>query len=197
LRIQIFSLEKLSDEDLVESAQKDSQNAAEILVKRYRPLVNKRVRLYFLTGSEKEDLIQEAMIGLYTAIKSYDPKKEVLFRGFADICVTRSVVAAIKRHSRLKHGPLNNSLSFQVVKVESFLCNRNIDPLLILLRRERVQAINDLLTKLEKEIFKRYLAGFSYHQISISLQVPKKVIDNAIQRVRRKIKRHLEKELKI
>lgn len=174
--------------------------AEESLYERYKLLVRVKVRPYFLIGADNEDLVQEGMIGLYKAVLDYRDDKKTSFRSFADLCITRQMLTAIKRASRKKHTPLNSYISLNQPFFEDdgdrtlldLLQNAGVsDPEEVLLRREFLERvnihINDLLSKYERRVLHFYLAGLSYQQIAEHLGKNPKSIDNAIQRIKKKL----------
>ena len=195
-----MNISSVSDEELVIRIRKEDKDAEEELFTRYKQIVRSRARPFFLAGSDHEDIIQEGMIGLYKAVCDYDLEKEVSFRAFADICIKRQILTAIKTASRKKHQPLNNyiSLSTQAFEGESektlieMLHATDIsDPEEMYIIMEDAESIREnmdkMLTPLEKRCLSLYLKGFSYQQIGEMLKKNKKSVDNAIQRVKKKM----------
>ncbi len=191
-----------SDEKLVELSSAGDVMATECILGRYKNLVRSRARMYFLAGADKEDLIQEGMIGLFKAIRDFDEKRPASFRGFAELCIKRQIITAVKTATRQKHMPLNSyvSLNNPVYENESegFLEDvipggAETDPEHLFIRRENVEFLNnrmdEVLSGLEKSVLALYLEGKSYQEISKSLDKPAKSIDNALQRVKKKMER--------
>jgi RNA polymerase sporulation-specific sigma factor len=190
-----------NDEELVGLARQGSRTATETLLSRYRPLVESKARAYFLLGGEHEDVVQEGMIGLFKAIRDYRGDRLALFRGFADLCVTRHILSAVKTASRAKHLPLNYYMSFEqpagpgmdreTSLLESLPDTRACDPLdhAIGLTGAALQvaAARGLLSMLEERVLDGYLEGKSYREMSNEMSCVPKTIDNALQRVKRKI----------
>lgn len=201
--------EILSDAELVELAQKNNFDAMETLIERYKNFVRSKGRTYFLIGADKEDIIQEGMIGLFKAVRDYDGSKQVQFRSFAELCVTRQIITAIKSATRQKHIPLNTyiSLSRPVYDDESektlldlISLEHILDPEQILINQETLltteQRINDVLSSFEKCVLDLYINGKSYHDIAEILNKKSKSIDNAIQRIKKKITKCMEEARK-
>lgn len=190
----------LSDAELVALAQKNDNEAMDTIIERYKNFVRGKGRTYFLIGADKEDIIQEGMIGLFKAIRDFDPDKQAQFRSFAELCVTRQMITAIKSATRQKHIPLNTyiSLSRPVYEDESEKTLLDLvslhyvsDPEQIFINEENLgnteKEINDILSDLEKSVLELYINGKSYAEIGAVLHKEPKSIDNAIQRVKRKI----------
>lgn len=190
----------LSDAELVALAQKNDNEAMDTIIERYKNFVRGKGRTYFLIGADKEDIIQEGMIGLFKAIRDFDPNKQAQFRSFAELCVTRQMITAIKSATRQKHIPLNTyiSLSRPVYEDESEKTLLDLvslhyvsDPEQIFINEENLgnteKEINDILSDLEKSVLELYINGKSYAEIGAVLNKEPKSIDNAIQRVKRKI----------
>jgi len=195
-------LSQLEDEQLVEFARAGSAQATEHLLKKYRGFVEGKARSYFLAGAEQEDVIQEGMIGLYKAIRDFRTGKLAQFRSFAELCVTRQIITAVKSATRNKHGLLNDCVSLQQsIGDEGDGCLMDVlsdrtaaDPERIMLDRgvfQQVRAAAGELSGLEHEVFRGYMAGRTYQDISRDLRRPPKAIDNALQRAKRKIGQRL------
>ncbi len=196
--------EKISDEELVLLAKKGNAKASNYLINKYYPYVISKSRTYFLIGGDKEDIIQEGLIGLYRAIKDYNPNKNTSFSTFANLCITRQIITAIKTATRGKHGPLNSYISFnkiinnedkEVSLLETFINNDFENPETVFLEIEMINEINDkikkTLSEFEKNVLELYREGFSYEEIAKKLKKDEKSIDNAIQRIRRKLSSEL------
>ncbi len=190
---------EMSDEDLVNSSKSGDKNALEYLINKYKELVNMKVSKYFIIGAEKEDIIQEGLIGLYKAIKSYSGDKQNSFKTFANMCIERQLITAIKSSNRQKHMPLNSYLSLNESAYENdeetslfdtFNSHQIEDPLETITKQEYYKsveiAIDKSLSNFEKQVLNRYMQGESYIQIAEKLDTPVKSIDNAIQRIRKK-----------
>jgi RNA polymerase sporulation-specific sigma factor len=196
---------EMCDEDIVELAQKGDQFAIEFLVDKYKNFVRAKARSYFLIGADKEDIIQEGMIGLFKAVRDYKLDKLTSFRAFAELCITRQIITAIKTATRQKHIPLNSyvSLNKPIYDEESdrtlmdILSTTKItNPEEIIISREEFvfieKKIGEILSSLEWKVLMAYLEGKSYQEIAVELQRHVKSIDNALQRVKRKLEKYLE-----
>jgi len=193
------------DEEVVEYAKNGDGQALEYLINKYKNFVRAKARSYFLIGADREDIIQEGMIGLYKAIRDFRQDKLSSFRAFAELCITRQIITAIKTATRQKHIPLNSyvSLNKPIYDVESdrtlldVLSGTKIsDPEELIISQEEFSSIEskigELLSDLEWEVLTSYLQGKSYQEIAIDLDRHVKSIDNALQRVKRKLERYLE-----
>lgn len=191
---------RLTDEQLLERLRAGNEEAERLLYERYKQAVRSRAHTYFLIGADHEDLVQEGMIGLYKAVLEYDPNKAASFKSFADLCITRQILTAIKRATRKKHGPLNTYVSLNQPKFEQgsdqtlFDTMQNlrvVDPEEQLIGREEYESIlrymKENLSSMEQTVLGLYLNGLSYQQIAARLNRSSKSIDNAIQRVKRKL----------
>ena len=192
----------MSDDELLEAIRKEDKEALEYLIYRYKDMVNSKVNKYFIVGAEKEDIVQEGLIGLYKAIKDYKGDKQSSFKSFANLCVERQLITAIKSSNRQKHMPLNSYLSLNMnaydtddedndtTVMEIFNNDTIEDPLDTLTKKEYYKsvelAIDKSLSKFEKKVLNRYVQGESYVQIAEKLDAPVKSVDNAIQRIRKK-----------
>lgn len=197
--------ERLSDEALVEAVHHGNTEALDYLITKYRLFVKAKARSYFLIGADKEDIIQEGMIGLYKAIRDFKGDKLASFRAFAELCITRQIITAIKTATRQKHIPLNSyvSLDKPIFDEESDRTLMDVitgsisdDPEELMISREEFtyleEKMGEILSELEREVLTLYLDGQSYNEISEELNRHVKSIDNALQRVKRKLERHLE-----
>lgn len=198
--ITSFSLtNKNTDEELVQCAKNGDKEALEYLLSKYKDLVNMKVSKYFIVGAEKEDIFQEGMIGLYKAIKDFNENKENSFKSFANLCVERQLITAIKTSNRQKHIPLNSSVSLNTNVYDeeddtSFFDIVNAktveDPLETITKKEYYKLIGTRIDKnlsdFEKQVLNRYAKGESYVKIAEKLDAPVKSVDNAIQRIRKK-----------
>lgn len=193
------------DEEIVEIAREGDSNAQEYLIKKYKNFVRAKARSYFLIGADREDIIQEGMIGLFKAIRDFRADKLSSFRAFAELCITRQIITAIKTATRQKHIPLNSyvSLNKPIYDDESdrtlldVLSGTKIsDPEELIISREELghieSKIGEILSDLEWKVLMFYLQGKSYQEIAIDLDRHVKSIDNALQRVKRKLERYLE-----
>ena len=195
--------EELSDEELVSLSQNGDDAALDFLLKKYRSAVLKRARTYFLIGADHEDIVQEGMIGLFKAVRDFDVKKEVVFRSFAELCITRQMISAIKSATRHKHLPLNTYISLNrplydeeyeitlldVLGEEAKIVN----PEEIMINKEQFEEIEKKLKKLlssfERSVLSAYLQGKSYQEIGALLGKDPKSIDNALQRIKKKFEK--------
>ncbi len=195
----------LEDEVVVEYVHKGDFRALEYLIDKYKNFVRAKARSYFLVGADREDIIQEGMIGLYKAIRDYKEDKLSSFRAFAELCITRQIITAIKTATRQKHIPLNSyvSLDKPIYDEESDRTlldviseTKNSDPEYLVISREEFEDIEtkleELLSDLERQVLVLYLDGRSYQEISTELNRHVKSIDNALQRVKRKLERYLQ-----
>ena len=200
--------DKMSDEELIEIIKSGDKNAQEYLIDKYKDLVNMKVGKYFMIGSERDDIVQEGLIGLYKAIKSYSDDKKNSFKTFANMCIERQLITAIKSSNRQKHMPLNSYLSLNTKAYEDdeesnildvFDSHQVEDPLDTITKKEYYKtvekAIDESLSDFEKQVLKRYIQGESYVQIAEKLDSPVKSVDNAIQRIRKKASKNIEVEL--
>lgn len=195
----------LPDEEIVQLAQETDGMALEYLLNKYKNFVRSKARSYFLIGADHEDIVQEGMIGLYKAIRDYRPDKLSSFRAFAELCITRQIITAIKTATRQKHIPLNSyvSLNKPLYDEESdrtlldvIIEGRATNPEELIISQEDLSSIRDkideVLSPLEQEVLADYLDGKSYQEIAKSLGRHVKSIDNALQRVKRKLEKFLE-----
>ena len=201
-----IALEHLTDEEIVELAQYGNVEALEFLINKYKNFVRAKARTYFLIGADREDIIQEGMIGLYKAIRDYRYDRQASFRAFAEICVTRQIITAIKTATRQKHIPLNSyvSLNKPVFDEESERTLGEVvtteaegNPEDLFINQENLMDIEStmhrILSPLEQEVVNLYLEGKSYVEIAEQLNRHVKSVDNALQRVKRKLEQYLEK----
>ena len=192
----------LADEELVLLSAGGDIIATECLLARYKNLVRSRARMYFLAGADKEDLIQEGMIGLFKAIRDYNQDRLASFRGFAELCIKRQIITAVKTATRQKHLPLNSYVSLsnplhegesQGILEEILQGGPEVNPEHLMISRENTEflneRINEVLSELEKTVLALYLEGKSYQEISVILERPAKAVDNALQRVKKKMER--------
>ncbi|NWN96056.1 MAG: RNA polymerase sporulation sigma factor SigH [Bacillus sp. (in: Bacteria)] len=195
----------MDDEQLVEMVHKGDSEALDYLIHKYRQFVRAKARSYFLIGADREDIVQEGMIGLFKAIRDYKDDKSSSFKAFAELCITRQIITAIKTATRQKHIPLNSyvSLDKPVYDEESdrtlmdmLTETKSLDPEELIINQEEFDHIEikmaELLSDLEREVLALYLDGQSYQEISGELNRHVKSIDNALQRVKRKLEKYLE-----
>jgi RNA polymerase sporulation-specific sigma factor len=193
------------DEEIIRDAKSGDAQALEFLINKYKSFVRAKARTYFLIGADREDIIQEGMIGLYKAIRDFRGDKLSSFRAFAELCITRQIITAIKTATRQKHIPLNSyvSLNKPIFDEESdrtlldVISEESIsDPEEMIINREEFAGIEvkmgEILSGLEWEVLSQYLQGRSYQEIAAELDRHVKSIDNALQRVKRKLEKYLE-----
>lgn len=194
------------DEDIVEFAKDGDDAALEYLINKYKNFVRAKARSYFLIGADREDIIQEGMIGLYKAIRDFKSDKLSSFRAFAELCITRQIITAIKTATRQKHIPLNSYVSLNKpiydedsdrTLLDIISGSKITDPEELIISREEFDDIEEkmgeILSSLEWKVLMSYLEGKSYQEIAVDLKRHVKSIDNALQRVKRKLERYLEK----
>ncbi|KAA5807017.1 RNA polymerase sporulation sigma factor SigH [Thermoanaerobacterium thermosaccharolyticum] len=205
-QIDLYNVFSSMDEgDIVEEAQRGNQAALEFIIDKYYSFVKAKARSYFLVGADKEDIVQEGMIGLYKAIRDFKSDKLSSFKAFAELCITRQMITAIKTATRQKHIPLNSyvSLNKPIFEEESDRTLMDVvssecisDPEELIINREEYvnieNKIGEMLSDLEWEVLISYLDGKSYQEIAVELRRHVKSIDNALQRVKRKLERYLE-----
>jgi RNA polymerase sporulation-specific sigma factor len=200
------SYQALHDEEVVEYARKGDSEALEYLINKYRHFVRAKARAYFLIGADREDIIQEGMIGLYKAIRDFRMDKLSSFRAFAELCITRQIITAIKTATRQKHIPLNSYVSLNKpiydedsdrTLLDIISGSKITDPEELVISREEFddieEKIGELLSSLEWKVLMSYLDGKSYQEIAEDLDRHVKSIDNALQRVKRKLEKYLER----
>ena len=190
----------LTDEQIISQIKEGDEQALSFLLDKYKDLVNSKVGKYFIIGAEREDIIQEGMIGLYKAIRGFDHCKQNTFKTFANLCIERQLITAIKSSNRQKHMPLNSYLSLNTSAydndedgtelIETFEVDTIEDPLETIMKKESFDEIQKTmhksLSKFEEQVLDRYIQGESYEIIAKRLDTPVKSVDNAIQRIRKK-----------
>ncbi len=202
------ALEKFSgftDEELVNLAQKGDKRALEAIILRYKNLVYSKSKAFFLIGADDDDIIQEGLIGLYNAVKKFDADKFPFFKVFAGICIKRRIITAVKEATRKKHSPLNSYVSLDnnnfddesdTTLLDVLAFDELQDPEAILIDRENMDGmeyeINKTLSEMELAVLFEYLEGRSYQEIAEILGKDAKAVDNAIQRIKKKLKYLLE-----
>lgn len=192
--------DNLTDEELVKKAQSGDNDALEAILSRYKNLVYAKSKPYFLAGADDDDIIQEGFIGLYKAVTDFDGERFPFFKVFAGVCVTRHILTAVKAASRKKHQPLNSyvSLDKSTYDDDSDMALLDVmaggelqDPEAILIDRENLDGveytINKVLSKLETEVLVLHLEGMSYSEIADRLGKDTKAVDNAVQRIKKKL----------
>ena len=190
---------ELTDVELMAAVKNNNEGAIDALLCRYKKLVKSRARSYFLIGGDREDLVQEGMIGLLKAAQDFNPDVRVSFRAFAGLCVTRQIITAIKNATRQKHLPLNSYISLDGFSedngservFETAAKSVSGDPVESVLAAERLKHIMEVtsncLTLLESTVLRGYVGGRSYREIALALNCRPKAVDNALQRIKRKI----------
>lgn len=197
--------EAFEDEELVVMIQGGNTQALDYLIRKYKNFVRARSRSYFIIGADREDIIQEGMIGLYKAIRDFRADKLASFKAFAELCITRQMITAIKTATRQKHIPLNSYVSLDKpiydedsdrTLLDVLSGTSKLDPETLVINREQFNDIENKMTEvlsdLERQVLMHYLDGRSYQEISNDLNRHVKSIDNALQRVKRKLERYLE-----
>lgn len=204
------SYSMINDEDLIKKIKSGDNEALNYLLDKYKEVVNMKVSRYFIIGAEKEDIIQEGLIGLYKAIKGYDTEKQNSFKSFANLCIERQLITAIKSSNRQKHIPLNSYLSLNMSAYDDDEDNTSIyeifdanvieDPLDTITRKEYYKSVENIiessLSVFEKKVLNELVNGNSYIAIAQKLDSPVKSVDNAIQRIRKKTMKNLNLEKK-
>ena len=202
------ALAELSDDELVALFHAGDQRALQTLIERYRRFARAKGRGYFLVGGDADDIEQEALIGLYKAVRDYKHDAQASFRAFAELCITRQIITAIKTATRQKHQPLNQYLSISGVRgsddpgersVEELLhSHHDSDPADRVVSGERMDSMRasmaEMLSGLEVDVLRLYVEGKSYQEIGEELGRHVKSIDNALQRIKRKLDQHLQEE---
>lgn len=204
--MEINRLHILTDEQLVKMAQEGSETAEEILIEKYKGLVKNKAKTYYITGADSEDVVQEGMIGFFKAIRSFDADKQAAFKTFADTCVNSQILSAIKKANRKRHRPLNESVSLNKevddekhdISVGDIMqASMDNDPEALLLLQEVVDYLktydSGLFSKFEREVWVEKLKGRNYMEIAEQLGRSPKSVDNALQRIKKKIVAYLEK----
>jgi RNA polymerase sporulation-specific sigma factor len=192
------------DDQLVERVFTGDHTALDELLERYRGFVRSKARSYFLVGADREDVMQEGMIGLYKAIRDFDPARQVTFRAFAELCVTRQIITAVKAATRHKHGPLNTYVSLHLPThdddsdrelLDAFV-SPAVDPAESVVSSSELERLErycaQILSDLEAEVLERYVDGQTYSEIAVELDRHVKSIDNALQRIKRKLDCYLQ-----
>lgn len=199
------NLHILTDEQLVKMSQEGSETAEEILIEKYKSLVKNKAKAYYITGADNEDVMQEGMIGLFKAIRSYDANKEAAFKTYADTCINSQIITAIKKANRRKHQPLNESISlncevndgdWETTMQDVLEGSGENDPEARALAREVAESLQEIgsgiFSEFEWKVWSEKLKGRDYNEIAESLQRSPKSIDNALQRIKKKILAYLE-----
>lgn len=198
------------DKQYILKIQNGDEASLNQIMEKYKNLVYSRAKSFFLVGAEQEDIIQEGMIGLFKAIKGYDLEKNVTFKSFADLCIRRQIISAIKASTRQKHIPLNSYLSLNKSAfdedtdrevMEQLDVDTVPDPLETITKKETYRNLeikmSEILSDFEQQVFNEYLNGESYNSIALKLKTHSKAVDNAIQRIKKKVEKHIEIDEKI
>jgi len=201
----VFKYEHIADEDIVDFIHAGDNQALEYLIHKYKHFVKAKARSYFLIGADREDIVQEGMFGLFKSIRDFKGDRLTSFKAFAELCVTRQIITAIKTATRQKHIPLNSYISLDkpIYDEDSdrtlldVICgNKVTDPEELIINKEEFQDIEEkmgtILSELERRVLRLYLDGRSYQEIAGDLDRHVKSIDNALQRVKRKLERYLD-----
>jgi len=208
LLLDLESLEKkyegINEKKLVKMAKTNDPFAQEYLIRKYMGVVKSKTKIYFIVGGSKEDIIQEGMIGIFKAINDYDETKNDSFAPFVNMCVTRQIITAIKKATRQKHSPLNLSISLSeplngkvasMTLLDTLWKENDINPERMIISDENLKKIEEkmdtILSKFELKVLLRHLQGDSYKMISKDLDKKVKSVDNALQRVKKKLNKHL------
>ena len=194
------SLDELKDIELVMLAKKGNPKAISILINKYKNFVRSRSKSYFIVGADKEDIVQEGLIGLFKAIRDYNPDKKTSFRAFAELCIMRQIITAIKTATRQKHLPLNSYVSLnkpifedngERIMADVIASTRSCNPEEIYVALELTKSIKEKMKKylsgLESKVLAEYLKGLSYYEVAKNIGKHIKSVDNALQRIKRKI----------
>ena len=203
-QLQNKAQREVEDLNLVLRARNGDDSALDALMRRYTGFVRLKASSYFIAGGESEDLIQEGLIGLYKAVRDFRSDKETSFRSFAELCITRQIITAIKTATRYKHAPLNTYVSFSQtpagqedsdVTLGDALAGPNVDdPVVCVISTEELQSLvftlGTGLSPLESDALRLYLEGLSYEEMAEELGCDTKTVDNALQRVKRKVLAH-------
>ncbi|MFR3182304.1 MAG: RNA polymerase sporulation sigma factor SigH [Clostridia bacterium] len=201
---------KMTDEEIIKEIRNGDKQALTYLMNKYKEIVNLKVGKYYMVGAEKEDIIQEGLIGLFKAIKTFNAEKNNTFKTFANMCIERQLITAIKSSNRQKHMPLNSYLSLNMSAydneeengaelMDTFDSKTIEDPLETIINKEYYdeieKSIDKTLSQFEKQVLDRYMKGESYVTIAKRLDSPVKSVDNAIQRIRKKAMKNLPNEI--
>lgn len=190
--------EEYTDEELVDRLHQGENEIMDYILEKYKPLVRKQTNALFLIGGENEDLIQEGMIGLFKAVRDYCPNKETSFFTFANLCINRQLYSALEASNRKKHQPLNSYISFSIeegemgISLDEIFSDNSTSPEDLVIEQEKfkefMEKLDDKLSKMERNVLNMYLNGDNYLQIAQIMNKEPKSIDNALQRIRQKIR---------
>lgn len=192
----------ITDEQIAQRAKNGDSTACDYLVRKYKNFVKARTKSFYLVGAEREDVVQEGMIGLFKAIQSFDPVKRVTFKTFAELCVTRHIITAVKASTRQKHIPLNNYVSlYKPDSGSEYLENcgegsqQLQNPEQLIIDEENMRGVEDcmgeVLSQFESEVLAHHLSGIGYSRIAELIGKDAKSVDNALQRIKRKLEKYL------
>ncbi len=203
--MSVNEYDSISDEQIIELVRSGDQMAQDYLLNKYKTLVKSKARAYFLIGADREDIIQEGMIGLYKAVRDYHPEKNASFRSFADLCINRQIITAIKTANRQKHIPLNSSVSLnkqvygsdeEETYIDFLKTEEATSPEAIFIGIENknfiLEHFSKALSSFESQVLSLYLQGRSYSRIAEITGKPEKSIDNALQRVKKKTEKFVQ-----
>ncbi|WP_058486087.1 RNA polymerase sporulation sigma factor SigH [Defluviitalea phaphyphila] len=204
-----LSYEELEDEEIIDLIRRGDGQAVDYLINKYKNFVRAKARTYFLIGADKEDIIQEGMIGLYKAIRDYEEEKISSFKAFAELCITRQILTAIKAATRQKHIPLNSYISLnkpifdgeseRITLMDVIVGGKISNPEELLIGQENLALIEnkmgEILSSLECQVLSLYLQGKAYYEIAKEMGRDIKSIDNALQRVKRKLEKFIKEKL--
>lgn len=200
-----FNYAGMEDEEVLSHVRSGCKRGMEHLIEKYKPLVRAKARSYFLVGADREDIVQEGMIGLFKAVRDYKNDKSIPFKVFAEMCITRQIITAVKTATRQKHIPLNSYVSLNkkifdedsdkvLIEVIQEISVANPEELFI--SKEEYNGIEtkmmELLSPFEKEVLSKYLGGIAYQDIAKQLNKPVKSVDNALQRLKKKIEKSIQ-----
>ncbi|WP_058309083.1 RNA polymerase sporulation sigma factor SigH [Gracilibacillus massiliensis] len=202
---QNINYNKLTDEELIDLIHNGESTALDYLIYKYQPFVNAKIRSYYMIGAEREDLLQEGMIGLFKAIKNFNKDKTTIFKSFAELCIKRHIITVIKTTTRQKHTPLNSYISLDksiytedsnTTLMDIIINSKVLDPEEACINKEAsldlLVKISGLFSPLERQVLPLYLEGNSYQEISSKLGRSIKAVDNSITRIKRKLERYTE-----
>ncbi|QAT43534.1 RNA polymerase sporulation sigma factor SigH [Aminipila luticellarii] len=195
-----------SDEQLAALAQAGDELAEENLIRKYKGAIKNKSRLYFVTGADAEDVMQEGMIGLFKAIRSYREGRNASFRTYAELCINRQILSAVKQAARMKYSPLNTSISIEnkffdesheISIADTLYSSLQENPETIIIMREKMEGLESegksFFSELESKVLVEFLQGKSYNEIGKLMNKSPKSIDNAVQRIRKKLENHLNR----
>ena len=205
--LEQISYETMTDEAIAELARNFDGDALEYLLNKYKNFVRAKARSYFLIGADREDIVQEGMIGLYKAVRDFRPTRLTSFRAFAELCVTRQIITAIKTATRQKHRPLNSYVSLSKpaydedsdrTMMDVISSSKISNPEEIIIGREDFSSIetkmSKILSPLEMQVLRKYIEGKSYYEVADELKRSVKSVDNALQRVKNKLEKLISSE---